>query len=206
MARRRDQAETPLARTAFGLASRCSRLRAPKPTPDRWRFRRFSLPKIDIVRGRRESFRPEGAHCGRFRVGRRLDPVRSSCRYCAIGMVWGLKAAGHLDTTDRSSSNASATNQWVSTFAKELSKWPCDDGGGNSGPETRPARSQWVLREIAKQADPFSFYFGTEGRTRTGTVLPPPDFESGASTCFATPARAVLCHSTNRCLTGVSCS
>ncbi len=30
---------------------------------------------------------------------------------------------------------------------------------------------------------------GTEGRTRTGTVLPPPDFESGASTSFATPAK-----------------
>ncbi len=29
---------------------------------------------------------------------------------------------------------------------------------------------------------------GTEGRTRTGTVLPPPDFESGASTSFATSA------------------
>lgn len=30
---------------------------------------------------------------------------------------------------------------------------------------------------------------GTEGRTRTDTVLPPPDFESGASTNFATPAQ-----------------
>lgn len=30
--------------------------------------------------------------------------------------------------------------------------------------------------------------FTTEGRTRTDTVLPPPDFESGASTSFATPA------------------
>ncbi len=29
---------------------------------------------------------------------------------------------------------------------------------------------------------------GTEGRTRTDTVLPPPDFESGASTSFATSA------------------
>ena len=29
---------------------------------------------------------------------------------------------------------------------------------------------------------------GAEGRTRTDTVLPPPDFESGASTSFATPA------------------
>jgi hypothetical protein len=30
--------------------------------------------------------------------------------------------------------------------------------------------------------------YGTEGRTRTDTVLPLPDFESGASTNFATPA------------------
>ena len=29
---------------------------------------------------------------------------------------------------------------------------------------------------------------GTEGRTRTDTVSPPPDFESGASTNSATPA------------------
>lgn len=29
---------------------------------------------------------------------------------------------------------------------------------------------------------------GTEGRSRTGTVLPPSDFESDASTNFATPA------------------
>ncbi len=32
------------------------------------------------------------------------------------------------------------------------------------------------------------FGAGTEGRTRTDTVLPPPDFESGASTSFATSA------------------
>ncbi len=31
--------------------------------------------------------------------------------------------------------------------------------------------------------------FGTEGGTRTHTVSPPPDFESGASTNSATPAR-----------------
>jgi hypothetical protein len=30
---------------------------------------------------------------------------------------------------------------------------------------------------------------GTEGRTRTDKVLPPGDFESPASTNFATPAR-----------------
>lgn len=30
---------------------------------------------------------------------------------------------------------------------------------------------------------------GTEGRTRTDTVSPPPDFESGASTNSATPAQ-----------------
>lgn len=29
---------------------------------------------------------------------------------------------------------------------------------------------------------------GTEGRTRTGTVSPPPNFESGASTNSTTPA------------------
>jgi hypothetical protein len=29
---------------------------------------------------------------------------------------------------------------------------------------------------------------GTEGRSRTDTVSPPPDFESGASTNSATPA------------------
>ena len=32
------------------------------------------------------------------------------------------------------------------------------------------------------------YYNGTEGRTRTDTVLPPSDFESDASTNFATPA------------------
>ena len=32
------------------------------------------------------------------------------------------------------------------------------------------------------------FLFGTEGRNRTGMVLPPSDFESDASTSFATPA------------------
>ena len=31
-------------------------------------------------------------------------------------------------------------------------------------------------------------YVGAEGRSRTDTVLLPPDFESGASTNFATPA------------------
>ena len=33
--------------------------------------------------------------------------------------------------------------------------------------------------------------FGTEGRNRTGTESPPPDFESGASTSSATPAKNV---------------
>ena len=33
---------------------------------------------------------------------------------------------------------------------------------------------------------------GTEGRTRTDTVSPPPDFESGASTSSATPASKEL--------------
>ena len=35
---------------------------------------------------------------------------------------------------------------------------------------------------------PSLLQIGTEGRTRTDTVLPPPDFESGASTSFATSA------------------
>lgn len=30
---------------------------------------------------------------------------------------------------------------------------------------------------------------GAEGRNRTDTGLPPPDFESGASTNFTTPAK-----------------
>ena len=34
--------------------------------------------------------------------------------------------------------------------------------------------------------------FGTEGGTRTHTVSPPPDFESGASTNSATPAQAAI--------------
>ena len=33
-----------------------------------------------------------------------------------------------------------------------------------------------------------SIKYGTEGRTRTDTVLPPLDFESSASTSSATPA------------------
>ena len=33
------------------------------------------------------------------------------------------------------------------------------------------------------------FFFGTEGRDRTGTPVKEPDFESGASTSSATPAR-----------------
>ena len=32
---------------------------------------------------------------------------------------------------------------------------------------------------------------GTEGRARTDTVSPPPDFESGASTNSATPAQEI---------------
>ena len=35
-----------------------------------------------------------------------------------------------------------------------------------------------------------AIYHGTEGGTRTHTVSPPPDFESGASTNSATPAQA----------------
>lgn len=35
----------------------------------------------------------------------------------------------------------------------------------------------------------FKLFNGTEGGTRTHTVSPPPDFESGASTNSATPAQ-----------------
>lgn len=35
----------------------------------------------------------------------------------------------------------------------------------------------------------FSVRNGAEGRNRTDTGLPPPDFESGASTNFTTPAK-----------------
>jgi hypothetical protein len=37
---------------------------------------------------------------------------------------------------------------------------------------------------------------GTEGRTRTDTVSPPPDFESGASTSSATPAQGAYYNDT----------
>ena len=33
---------------------------------------------------------------------------------------------------------------------------------------------------------------GTEGRNRTDTMSPSPDFESGASTNYATPAQALI--------------
>ena len=36
------------------------------------------------------------------------------------------------------------------------------------------------------------FEYGARGRTRTGTVLPPRDFKSLASTNFATRARGVF--------------
>ena len=41
---------------------------------------------------------------------------------------------------------------------------------------------------------------GTEGRNRTDTVSPPPDFESGASTSSATPAQALII-TKNGCVT-----
>ena len=37
--------------------------------------------------------------------------------------------------------------------------------------------------------------YGTEGRNRTGTPVKEPDFESGASTSSATPARAGVFYS-----------
>ncbi len=42
------------------------------------------------------------------------------------------------------------------------------------------------LRTVAKCLN------GTEGRTRTDTMSPSPDFESGASTNSATPAHAAI--------------
>jgi hypothetical protein len=36
-------------------------------------------------------------------------------------------------------------------------------------------------------------YDGAGGRNRTGTELPPEDFESSASTSFTTPARKIEC-------------
>lgn len=41
---------------------------------------------------------------------------------------------------------------------------------------------------------------GAEGRNRTDTGLPPPDFESGASTNFTTPAKVkdIIIRSNNK--------
>jgi hypothetical protein len=49
-----------------------------------------------------------------------------------------------------------------------------------------------MARDTGKEKGPASLqalvFVGTEGRNRTGMVLPPSDFESDASTSFATPA------------------
>ena len=37
------------------------------------------------------------------------------------------------------------------------------------------------------------WYYGAGGRNRTGTELPPEDFESSASTSFTTPAHKIEC-------------
>ncbi len=44
---------------------------------------------------------------------------------------------------------------------------------------------------------------GTEGRSRTDTVSPPPDFESGASTNSATPAQVCHYNKESVCYNGV---
>jgi MFS transporter, PAT family, beta-lactamase induction signal transducer AmpG len=51
--------------------------------------------------------------------------------------------------------------------------------------------SLWLLIWLKKRwhFTQLNAEYGTEGRNRTDTVLPPPDFESGASTSSATPAR-----------------
>jgi len=64
---------------------------------------------------------------------------------------------------------------------------------GRSGDERAAANASatWTGRTTKKGLgfwpNPLSL-LGTEGRSRTGTVLPPSDFESDASTNFATPA------------------
>ena len=54
-------------------------------------------------------------------------------------------------------------------------------------PHQRACLFSWAVPEEGTDR------YGTEGRSRTGTVLPPPDFESGASTSFATPALGECC-------------
>ncbi len=46
-----------------------------------------------------------------------------------------------------------------------------------------------IRLKINKKETVLKFFNGTEGRSRTDTVSPPPDFESGASTNSATPAK-----------------
>lgn len=45
-------------------------------------------------------------------------------------------------------------------------------------------KSKILLKDILKNG-----YAGAGGRSRTDMGLPPPDFESGASTSFTTPAK-----------------
>ncbi len=51
---------------------------------------------------------------------------------------------------------------------------------------------QSAFKAFASLGKTHNLLIGTEGGTRTHTVSPPPDFESGASTNSATPARAVI--------------
>ncbi len=53
---------------------------------------------------------------------------------------------------------------------------------------SRPARISGILWG-AWNAEDLVFFFGTGGRTRTGTLLRASDFESDVSTNFTTPAQ-----------------
>ena len=59
--------------------------------------------------------------------------------------------------------------------------------GTNLEREIRSELSTWNAEKLSRRS--FFWLNGTRGRTRTGTVFPPVDFESTASTNFATRAR-----------------
>ena len=56
---------------------------------------------------------------------------------------------------------------------------------------------------VLRRTDEDEIELGTEGRTRTDTPLREPDFESGASTSFATPA--ITSRPADRVATPMSC-
>ena len=62
----------------------------------------------------------------------------------------------------------------------------CPQGFENSG--DKKTRKPFELAGFGVAWDCLKSRFGTESRNRTGTVSPPPDFESGASTSFAISA------------------